>query len=336
MVPQAWRRAVWLDPAVLRFELSGERLAVSIRSGRRIRPLLEVALGAADRELAERSLEAVLRRLDSADYRVVVSLDAAPAMRRHLVLPRAVEPELAEILELEIERHTPHRAEDVYFFYRADRVTGAAKTLAVTLVVLPRGPVDALIERLGASGLTPATITLSDDSLMPGPALRLLTAAPRPAWNGAAGRQVRIAAGLALLLAVAAAISPLLRLKSVAADLAVTAERARQGAEATLALQAQMRQLAQGIEVVAAARAAAPSPLRVLDALSRLLPEDTWLTRLELAGGEITLHGRARDAAELIRHLEASPTVAKVAQLAPVARDRDAATFVVSLHLRTP
>jgi general secretion pathway protein L len=338
MLPEAVRRAVRLERDVLLLELSGEQLGVGVRSGRRLRPIVTVALGGAERAVAERSLEAVLARIDAADYRVVLALDAAQALRRHLVLPRAVEPELAEVLELEIERHTPFRAEQVYFFYRADRMAAGEKSLAVTLVVVPRQAVDPLIERLETHGLAPEAVTLSGERLKPGAAARRLTAAPSRVWQGAGGRWLRWMAGLALALAVAAAASPLLRLKWAAGDLAVAVDNARREADATLALQGEMRQLASGLRVVAEAKAIAPSPLRVLDDLSRLLPDDSWLARLDVAAGAVTVEGSTADSAALVRRIEASPRFGPVSYLSPVARDPGGAfeTFNLSIEIRAP
>jgi general secretion pathway protein L len=204
--------------------------------------------------------------------------------------------------------------------------------------VVPRQAVDPLIERLETHGLAPEAVTLSGERLKPGAAARRLSAAPTRVWQGAGGRRLRWVAGLALVLAVAAATSPLLRLKWAAGDLAVAVDRARREADATLALQGEMRQLASGLRVVAEAKAIAPSPLRVLDELSRLLPDDTWLARLDVAAGAVTVEGSTADSAALVRRIEASPRFGPVSYLSPVARDPGGAfeTFNLSIEIRAP
>ncbi|MFQ5953721.1 MAG: PilN domain-containing protein, partial [Kiloniellales bacterium] len=69
----------------------------------------------------------------------------------------------------------------------------------------------------------------------------------------------------------------------------------------------------------------APSPLRILDALSRLLPDDTWLMQIGIAGDKVTLEGRTSSSATLVGLIEASPVFGEVTYLSPVTRERGGA-----------
>ncbi len=72
---------------------------------------------------------------------------------------------------------------------------------------------------------------------------------------------------------------------------------------------------------MARAKAAAPSPLRILDGLSTLLPDDTWLAQLGVVGEQVTLEGRTASSAPLVGLIEASAIFGEVTYLSPVTRD---------------
>ena len=54
-----------------------------------------------------------------------------------------------------------------------------------------------------------------------------------------------------------------------------------------------------------------PSVAVLLEAVSRSLPDDAWLTELRFQGDQIRLIGSARDAGRLIAAIEASPQLEK-------------------------
>lgn len=320
MLPGGLRRAARLERDVFRLELSGEVLEITVGSGRRLRSIATVPLAAADPAYADHALAAALDRIDLERYRVVLVLDDAKALRRTLTLPRAAAAELADLLEFEIERHTPFRADQVYFYYA---VAAAADddTVAVTLVVIPRRIVDPLMQRLAGHGLVPDAVTLSDPALSPGTAARRLSAPARNGGEARGRRRLKLMLGLAVALAAAAALSPVLRLSLTANRLAADVARAAEDADATRALQREADRLSQGVEAVARAKASAPSPLRILNTLSTLLPDDTWLAQLGVTGDEVTLEGRTASSATLVGLLESSEMFDQLTYLSPVTRD---------------
>jgi general secretion pathway protein L len=67
-------------------------------------------------------------------------------------------------------------------------------------------------------------------------------------------------------------------------------------------------------------RSSRPSPLLVLEALSRLLPDTVWLTEATLDGNEVAVSGMAEDASALIPLVEAAPEFEQVRFQAPSTR----------------
>jgi general secretion pathway protein L len=59
----------------------------------------------------------------------------------------------------------------------------------------------------------------------------------------------------------------------------------------------------------------------VLDRITALLPDDTYLDQFNVVGREIEIEGTTRASATLVRALESTPMFEKVNYIAPVTRD---------------
>ena len=62
--------------------------------------------------------------------------------------------------------------------------------------------------------------------------------------------------------------------------------------------------------------------LQLVDELTQLLPDDTWISQLDFKDREIQLRGNSAASAALIAALEASPLLRNARFRSPVTRDR--------------
>ncbi|MBM3573084.1 MAG: hypothetical protein FJX52_12140 [Alphaproteobacteria bacterium] len=260
---------------------------------------------------------------------IVLVLPPERAVTRRLVMPLAAEPELGRALGFEIERHMPFPVGQACFFHEVAQRDRGAGTIAVDVVVAPREVVDGAVAEARALGLDPAIVTVRtgvNSAVLPAePRLlvrrnfladdRLIQTPPHLRRR----RQV-LAWCLALGLA-AAALSPLVQtwhaLGRGERDLAA----ARQRAETVLALERRGARIEADIAAILAAKASAPAMTGMLEALSAALPDDTSLTYLGFAGGQVVIEGRSASAAALVRRLEAVPGFGKVGFAAPIMRN---------------
>jgi len=84
-------------------------------------------------------------------------------------------------------------------------------------------------------------------------------------------------------------------------------------------LEAKREALRQKIEIINSLKKNQRGPVRVMDEVSRALPDLVWLTNMKLAGNDLTLNGMAMDenaVANYIANISASPFFAE-----PVLRD---------------
>ena len=227
-----------------------------------------------------------------------------------LQLPAMSSVDLHAAVALEVRTASPFEASDLAWGYRA-REAGAG--LAVHAVLASRRAVDqhlaACADRL--AGRTAPEVWARDDA---GRAVVLQ-------GYGEAARERRAVRGrwsvyallaLALALGAAAAVTPTVQLKLRA----MQAAAAMQEVEARMApLLAQREALVrtQGdIDALHGLIAERVEPLAVMDLLTQLIPDDTFLQRLQVQGTKVTISGQTPNTAALMNALSGHPDVRDV------------------------
>lgn len=231
-------------------------------------------------------------------------LDADEALRRRLHLPAAAADRLHEVLAFEVDRQTPFSADQVV---HAARLLGPAADgqISVELVVVTRERVRAALGGLGsyAEGLAGLDLVAGGATL----GVNLLPAdwrrVPADPW-----RQWRWALLAVALIALVAGMVQVLANRRAAADAFATrvealAPRARSAAQA----RQQLQDLDDGLRFLQRQRAATPTMVEILAELTRRLPADTYLEKLTVEDGRLTLIGLSAHASDLVGRLEGSP-----------------------------
>jgi general secretion pathway protein L len=75
-----------------------------------------------------------------------------------------------------------------------------------------------------------------------------------------------------------------------------------------------------GLGLLAKRKQSTPSSVMVLEAISRVLPDNTYVTELRIEGDKIQVVGMTQDAPSLIRLMEQSPQFTRATFFAPTTR----------------
>ena len=78
--------------------------------------------------------------------------------------------------------------------------------------------------------------------------------------------------------------------------------------------------MSSAIELLAQRKQTTPASVLVIEALSALLPDDTYATEVRIDGDKLQIVGMTRDAPSLIQLLEQSPHFSRAAFFAPTTR----------------
>ncbi len=289
--------------APVRLELGGAEGLVVGSDGTRLGRLI-VGEGPAAFEPAD-----LTRRLAGAALDVVVP--AAWMVRRDLdPVALASRPFLDAFVRHQIERVTPWRVGDTHYRILDRPMPDDPSRLAVAVAVMPRRLVAPALAAVAQLHPKEVRLRSVDDA---GGASAIALGGGRPLVAAALGRGVRWGLG-ALVLAVLGLVGVL---QWQAADVRADIDEQVGVLDGRKAVLARERRAADpGGEAAAKLRvlkAARPSAVAVIDALSSALPDSAHLTALSIDGDHVTVAGVSSALSELVPALETSGAFSAVA-----------------------
>lgn len=279
------------------------------------------------------SLDGLVRQARARKRQAVLRLAPEHGLRKTIELPLAAKEDLDQLLRFEMDRLTPFRAEEVLFAHRITSTEPRSRRMQVELHLAPKAAVEHALGAAKDAGLVPVRVELGGAGGGADDALDLLPGGR--AARGGATRLSRALAVLALLLAAAAVAIPLQERRSTAAGLEAGAAAAKDEAEESLALRERLEQVSARTDLLAAEKARVPLVSQILAEVTRVVPDQAYLARLDWRDGTLQLEGYAEAAASLIGLLDRSPLFQTPQFRSPVTPDRRTGLerFHVSLEL---
>ncbi len=337
LVPGSLRRGFQSSAGQIVFDVSGAEIAVVHVSARSRREVGRVAAHPEDPAVEAAALAPLIGNLRTRRHDVVLRMAASHALRRTLDLPRAAIENLRQVLTFEIDRQTPFSAAQVYFDFIVGARSPSSETIGVELVACPRPEVDAAVERARAWGIRPDIVDIADGTASASAPARinLLPGTPERSAGSAMTRLTAALAVVALVLAAAAVYLPLDRQRRAAELAGAEAARARVEALAAAKLRETITELASDAQFLAEHKRTSPGVVEIVDALTRLLPDDTWLQQLRINGDEVRLTGFSAAASSLIGLIEQSERFSEARFRSSVTRDtrNKAERFTISAKI---
>lgn len=266
-----------------------------------------------------KGLVAQLRAKGAANETLVLRLPAAEVVATQLLLPAGVGEMLGAVVHNQLERVAPFPAEQARFAYlplETTTVGAQPGQISVAVWVTARARVEEPLAFLAERGLTPGIVDAGDGADGE-PRFSLIDRREQDLarQQRSLGRMIAAIAAVALVSAGAAfAWSWYLGDQRLAQEQAI--ELALRTATAAASSGSGARQLTHVLNE----RSRTPSLTVALEVLSRALPDQAHLERLELRNGILTVTGKAQSAADLIGPLEASRHVERVQFTAPTNR----------------
>ena len=319
LLPRSWREA---GPRRYHLVLRLERPFVRVyeRRGRRLESVGSLILPEASPGTAPVEIEARLRRvINRHKDSTLLVLGDDDALTCSDLLPAAAEGDLGRIMSHKLDLLTPWSAEQSYV---AHKVLGRRRDgmLDVLVAAASRPRLDDLLRDLASLGVRPAAVDVAlPGSGEPTAGVDLLRTSTPERRGGIA--RLLLAVGVLLLCAALGVIGWQIQQRRQLLD---QQSRLVAGLEQRLAdlpdLQARIETLRAQARFFADDRSSRPSPLLVLEVLSRLLPDTVWLTEIRLDGSELFISGLAEDASTLVPLVEGAPEFEQVRFQAPSTR----------------
>jgi len=317
-LPRRIQRYIRDADRTLRVTVRGRSIDINVRGADGVVPLGELDL----HDTAADELDAVkqaLRALTPAPVAVAIELDSEHVFRRVINLPASTEERLLDVLQFEMDRFTPFTGKQVYFAHRVIGRDSANKQITVQLVIARRSLVDRLLDVLDSCDLKASIVTGPTGAGVGG--WNLLPREMR-AGNGLRRRLLPLSLGAACMaLLITAMALPLIAqqntIRAIESEIASLRPVAQQVAQTRDEIAALVGE--QGF--FAAKRAEFPTTIQLLDEISRIIPDNTWLVRFEVRGSTLRIQGESDVASSLLALLEGSTLIENATFSSPVTKN---------------
>ncbi len=308
LLPNAWT----INPVRARdgvvIDCDGADLVASLRKGRQQEA---ISLGAAARLVPRNP--------------VLLRPPAGSALVKHHIVPTAPRRQLDQLLRHELGRITPFPADELFWRWDGHPRAGDPTRTDVLLTMVPKATLATALAGLDEAGLRADFIEVG-----PPEQLRLLPAgalSARSAGTIFIRGMVWACAGLAVIALLLPAVLQAIDLHATETAIANLRPRIAQ----VDALRRGMTAGDAGRDILAREAQRTGDVLQTLATVTRILPDDTFLTDFSLRQRQMTLSGRSASAPRLITGLSADPAIQDTAFAAPVTRIEGAALDIFSI-----
>ena len=251
---------------------------------------------------------------------VGICLPVTQVLRKEVILPLAAVENLTQVLGFELGKQTPYSADQAYYDQRVLREDRSNNSLQVLLAVTPRPVVDEILSYFNVWGVKPQAVVVSDELESTSSCLNLLPATLRPRPSRAGNWLYGAMTGVTFVLFVAMLVIPLWQKREVVIALHPILAQARQQADAVDNLKREQERLLAEYNFPIELKLSSPSKVVLLEELTRLLPDNTWLQQMDIHGMEITMQGNTSSSTKLVGLFEQSTLLENASFKSPLVK----------------
>ncbi|MGA9572672.1 MAG: PilN domain-containing protein [Lysobacterales bacterium] len=331
-MPSQLRERMQYARRKLLIQMSGEEILFSVENAQSIQSLDTVSTDQ-DLQLQQQRIRDILQRHELVEVGRDLLLPEDVVLHTKVTMPVAAEANLRQALAYEMDRHTPFRADEVFYGWRELKRDREAGQIHFELYVTPREAVEAKIDSLKRLGLAPTGV---DVAVADGPlGLNLLPEAMRfHVVNQQARLNFVIGAVAVFLLIVVMAQSLWLREHQVKV-INEAIDDVRAEAQAVQQIRKQIDDASEAAGFLQVRKTENGYKVELLAELTRILPDDTYLDRLSMHEGTVQMQGKSGNAQSLIELINASPYFENASFRGPTRLDNRSGKEIFDLNADT-
>lgn len=252
------------------------------------------------------------------DLALDIHINESEVLTKHISLPATTEENLYEVIQYEMDRYTPFNKDDVYCDYRIEDRIKDKQLIKVLLIVVRKEILNPVVNAIEGSDIHLHTIDVinpqnPDRSLHN---VKLLRSHVDIGKSKKSSIKWLVTAAAFLLLLTG--ITPLMinyihvsKLSSELAGLEKTVQKVKK-------LQSEYTKMQNQVGYLVNIKEKNPSVIELLNLLTQSLPDHTYVNRLSLEGGLLSIQGASASASELIPIIDNSGMFDDIRFAAPV------------------
>lgn len=267
------------------------------------------------------NLQEALKELGDTKTETVLLLGQKDVLFTDVELPAEAESNLGNILAYEMDRRTPFTVDQVYHDYHVTRSENKPGHISVKMVIVPRPYIDHLIQQVNNWGLVLSAIMVSQNNSTSGLQFNLLPDKSRTAHSPVMARLNQGLIATFILIVASTVFFSLSRQETKIDQLKQKINTVSQEVREVQQLKKRIDRLVADSQTVIEKKHQSFNIVDMLNDLTLLIPDHTWLSNIQIRGERITIQGESFNTAELIGLIEASGRYSNAAFASPVVRD---------------
>ena len=277
------------------------------------------------------------RRILASAGEIRLCLEKKKYLIKKITLPIETEENLREVLSFEMDRQTPFTPDQVYYDFVINERDKEARTLEVWLILAPIDKLNYALNLLRDHNVSISAISPCEEHNPVFNRINLLPLDQRRKPQKAY-RLVNYFLMLAVLLLLLGNLAlPIWQKASYAQSLETELQQAKRASAEAVEFRDKLQQAELENRFLENKKRTALQLTQIINELSLVIPDDTWISNLELRDDTVHMHGQSVASAALIPLIDASPLFRNVSFRSPVTQNRSNNTerFHISAELVT-
>jgi general secretion pathway protein L len=298
--------------------------------------LVQVGTKSAGLDTSQQELGRLISKYPAGKWRWGLYLDNNAILGDRLLLPIAAKENFYEAVEFQVDRQTPFQRQEIYFDCCPNDAQSTNRTLCVDYIIAPLERVDSAINFLTSIGVRIDFITSTAELSGEPPRFNFLSNRGKPQRRP--GRKLNAyLATLTVLLAGATTYLTLDNDRRQAKVLSAQVEILRDKARLASQLQSTIASEKRSVNHVLDLKRQTQPVIQILTNLTRLLPDDSWVSRFTYKDETIQVVVHAPESSSIVRLVEGSGqfTGAKMMTAVRKVKDENKERFTISFSTRS-
>lgn len=239
---------------------------------------------------------------------------------KKMAFPKATSANLRQVLSFEMNRKTPFSPEQTYFDYLLTEQSSDTDKVHLELYLVPRNRIDPYLEMLKSWNINLDAIrpVVHHDNAN----INLIAPEERPRNNIKSDNTMLFLTATTCLLLIAVLFAPIISQQKELSLLESEVAKSRKTAIQLQTLKQNKEKLLEQSHFLENKRITEMSSIKLIDEVTQIIPDHTWLTRFVMKSGELQLQGESSNASSLIQILESSEYFTKVQFRSPVTQNK--------------